>query len=301
MYAIDSIQKLENKKLLFLILLFLSSLFFRYPALFNDYYDVDELAAFVQTREYLAGDIPGKDFEESKKPLYHLIFKASYRISEEYGWVIVHFITIIFVFLTAYFIYLMGSFLSNFTTGAVSAFLYTIFISCFNKDFMATNGEVLYNLFLAGGLYFIVRSISEGWLQRAGFIVISLFMGYAAFQIKFHGIILFLYIIFFYLIYYPYYRYLNKRRYFIITIISVIALAVISYLIINSVSPASVGKIRSKINYAFAGERHFTLLNYITRFAYRHALFLLWHMVLWIPAIVYVKRFIRNKFKDATP
>ena len=140
MKFISLINNLENKKYLFLLFLFIVTFLFRLPTLFNDYYDADELAAIVQTYEYLAGDIPGVDFHESKLPLYHAIFKLSYSLSYENGYVIVHLITILIVFLTSFFIYLLGFKLHSYRAGILGALFYSILISSFNRHFMATNG-----------------------------------------------------------------------------------------------------------------------------------------------------------------
>jgi hypothetical protein len=153
------IDKLNNRNRYVLGLIFLTVLILRAPALFNDFYDVDELAAITQTRDYLAGYIPGADFVESKNFLYHTIFKGAYTISPDHGWVIVHFITMLIIFLTSVFIFFIGKKINGFKTGALAGLFYAALVSSFNRYFMATNGEVVYNLFLAAGLYFIVSYI----------------------------------------------------------------------------------------------------------------------------------------------
>ena len=83
--ALSLIDRIEQmKESMFFFFLFLVSLMFRLPTLFNDYYDVDELAAIVQTKEFFAGFRPGIDFAESKLPLYHAIFKFSYYLNAAY-------------------------------------------------------------------------------------------------------------------------------------------------------------------------------------------------------------------------
>ncbi len=293
----NKIETLREKKGVFLLLLFSVTLFFRYPALFNDYYDVDELAAIVQTHEYLDGGIPGIDFKESKNPLYHRIFKSSYSLDREYGWVYVHAITIVFVFLTSFFIYLSGSFLRDFKTGALAAFFYSIFISSFNKDFMATNGEILYNMFFSAGLYFMIRSFSADIFRKLLLILSAIAMGIGAYQIKFHGIFLIIFIFLVLLFYIPYYGYSNKSRQILIIPGGTLLVLLLSGISAYFLSPGLFTGMIDKINYAIAADRKFTLLNFITRFSYRQTLFILWHMIIWIPAIVSVYRFLRNKFK----
>ena len=89
----------------FLIIIVLSALLLRIPAYFNDYYDVDELSAMVQTKQYFSGLTPGVDFKESKHPLYHAVFKVCYRINDDYGWVILHILVSLIVALTGAVIY----------------------------------------------------------------------------------------------------------------------------------------------------------------------------------------------------
>lgn len=300
MLFLNKIENLKDKKGLFLLLLFFLTLFFRYPVLFNDYYDVDELAAIVQTSEYLDGGIPGVDFKESKNPLYHCIFKASYSLDREYGWVYVHGVTIIFVFLTSFFIYLSGSFLKDFKTGALAAFIYSIFISSFNKDFMATNGEILYNLFFSAGLFFLIRSFSADIFRKLLLILSATAMGICAYQVKFHGIFLIIFIFLILLFYIPYYEYSDKNRKVLIIPGGTFILLLVSGIAAFFLSPGLFTGAVNKINYAIAADRKFTLLHFITRFSYRQALFILWHMILWIPAIVSVYRFLRNRFKGET-
>ena len=90
MTFMDRIQSFSGRRAAFIILLLAVTALLRLPTLFNDFYEADELAAIVQTWEYLAGDVPGVDFSESKLPIYHAIFKLSYHLWPEKGWVVVH-------------------------------------------------------------------------------------------------------------------------------------------------------------------------------------------------------------------
>ena len=149
-------NRLQERKTVFFIFLFGAAFIFRLPTLFNDYWDVDVLTSFVATKEYLYGAVPGIDFAENKRFLYHLMFKGAFRISAGYGWVLVHFFTILIVYCTSIFIYLSGSAIRDKKTGMLAALLYAVLISSFNRHFMASNGEVVYNLPIAMGLYCLI-------------------------------------------------------------------------------------------------------------------------------------------------
>ncbi len=291
------LNRFENRKGLFLLFLFITAFFFRSPTLFNDFYASDELAAIVQAKEYLAGEVPWKDFHESKKPLYHLIFKASYSLSEDLGWVYVHFITILIVFLTSMFIYLTGREIFNARTGMLASLFYAALISSFNTEFMATNGEIIYNLPLAAGFYFFICFLSKpAW--RPVFFLLSLLMCWGAYMVKFHGIILLVYMTFFFAIYQPFYK--GKLGWKIAAaygacILFVIGVFFWDYFFIKKYSGNILFDLKLKLDYAIAQGRGFTPLHFFSRFFHRQSLFALWHMVLWVPAGIFFYRFMKNK------
>ena len=107
-FYINLKEKISGSDFLFLAFLFIVVLILRGPTLFNDYYDADELAAYVQTNDYISGDIPGIVFTESKKFIYHLLFKAAYHLSYDYGWAFVHLFAIFVVYLNSHFLFLSG-------------------------------------------------------------------------------------------------------------------------------------------------------------------------------------------------
>ena len=301
MELFTTIDKMAGRKTIFLLVLFLLSFVFRFPTLFNDFYDVDELSAIVQTHEYLAGDVPGVDFKESKLPLYHLIFKFSYSLSSGKGWVIAHFINIIIVFLTAFFIYLIGSKLYNFRTGALASILYAVLISSFNRHFMATNGEVIFNLPLAAGLYFFILFFKSGGLRKYSALLLSFAMGIAAANVKFHGLIFFIFLTVFAVFYYPYYMKKINVRYIIILsgiLLLVVMVFFIDYIFKNYFAASLLAKAQTKIFYAIA--KGTDPLYFIYRFVHRQGMLALWHMVVWVPASIFLINFFKNKFREAS-
>lgn len=285
----------ENKKALFLLTLFFAAFIFRGPTLFNDFYASDELAAIVQAKEYLAGEVPGRDFMESKKPLYHLVFKGSYAISHDHGWVYVHLFTILTVFFTSLFIYLTARDIYGHRQGVLAAFLYSIMISSFNAEFMATNGEVLYNLPVAAGFFFFTRI-----LKRRGPLSINLplalLMCVAAYQVKFHGLILGIFILIFLVAYYPYWRGM-PGKYYAATALAAAAAVLAFRFMFPHLAGTLWFQVTDKLYYAMAPDRGFTILHFVSRFIYRHGIFFLWHMVLWVPAALFLARFIRKRLR----
>ncbi len=300
MTLISRITGLENKKHIFFLLLFAATLLFRFPTLFNDYYDVDELSAIVQTHEYMAGDIPGKDFQESKPPLYHAVFKAAYAAMPHNGWVLVHVITILIVYLTAFFIFLSGNKIENFTAGAIASLFYAVFISSFNRHFMATNGEIVYNLPVTAGFYFFILSIDDknNAIKKLIFLAAAVLMCICAVYIKFHGIILFIFLAFMLIFYIPYYK--NKFTFkYLSLLLSVftafLAIAAVEYFSVKIITPKLVSRIAGMLTYASV--QGFNPAFFTAKYAHRQLMPALWHFAAWIPAFITVYLFVKNKFK----
>ncbi len=280
------------------LLLFVLSFIFRLPALFNDYYDVDELSAIVQTWQYLAGDIPGVDFAESKLPVYHSIFKFAYSLTYKYGWVIVHFIAIIIIFLTSSFIYLTGKKLKSDEAGIIAGILYAVLISSFNRMFMATNGEVVYNLPVIAGIYTLILFFSyKEFKYRILMLLLFLLCVYIAANIKFHGIILLISTLFFFIFYLPYLKGFMTKKY-ILSVTAIIALIIsamiIDYFTINRYASKLLLEINSKAFYVTA-DRGLNPFMFFAVYMHRQGMLLIWHFILWIPAVIYLRAIIREK------
>ncbi len=297
----EKIATLAQKPFMFALLLFAAAAVFRFPTLFNDYYDADELAAIVQTKEYLAGDIPGIDFAESKLPLYHAIFKLSYHIWPEKGWAVVHAITIIIVWLTALGIYYTGKAIRSPGTGALASLMYAIFITSFNRHFMATNGEIVFNLPIAWGLCFLIMYLKRKDALRLLFFGGSIIMALAASYVKFHGIILGLFLLFFFIMYLPYWNGHIKRQYLIaisLSFFACILALVIDYFTIDIIASDLCRDIHGKLYYAIA--KGLDPLVFIAKYTHRQGLLAFWHFAAWLPACAIALRFMRNRFRFET-
>jgi hypothetical protein len=184
-------------------------------------------------------------------------------------------------------------------------------ISSFNRQFMATNGEIVYNLFFAAGIYFFTVFLDQGYGKfkktstlcgHLALLILVILMSICAFFIKFHGIMLALFIIFFITIYMPYRKWglfnlYFKLLYFCISIIVIGILA--GYYSDNKLFVNLINDILSKIYYASAPGRNFSLFDFIVRFTFRQGLLSIWHYILWIPAFIYIWKFIKSKMKGA--
>jgi len=245
----------------------------------------------------MLGAVPGIDFAENKKFLYHLLFKGSYLLCPEYGWVLVHFFTAIIVYLTSVFIYLTGSLVLGWRKGMLAAFLYAILISSFNRHFMASNGEVIFNLPLSAGLYFFCLFLRNFNVKGAAFLAAALFCSYLAFSVKFQALILLIFIAGFMVLYVPYY--FRGLRFTLLLCAAGVTLLLIDWFFTGLIVRPLLDStgIIGKLSYSVAEVRGFTFIDFTARFVHRQGMLSLWHMILWVPAFVYIAGFIKNRFR----
>ena len=256
----------------------------------------------MQTQEYLAGDIPQVDFNESKLPLYHALFKISYNINPQYGWIYVHLITILIIFLTSFFIFLIGKNIKNKEAGFIGALLYAIFSSSFNRHFLATNGEIIFNFPVTASFYFILQFLKKE--SSPGLKGFNLFLGllgaWAATQVKFHGNIILIFLGILFLFYRSYYRQKFNWKQF-----SFLSSLFIGFLIFfwldlsffNKFAHKFITNIQGKIFYALAAKGTNPFI-FLVKFFHRQGLLFLWHLLAWLPALIYLKQFLKNKGRD---
>jgi hypothetical protein len=298
MNFISYIERFDKKNFLFFLMLFIVTFIVRSPTLFNDYYDVDELSAIIQTHEYFEGGIPGKDFIESKLPLYHVIFKLSYIISYDYGWIIVHFFTILIIFATAIFIYLTANRIKGFYAGAIASLLYAVMISSFNRHFMAVNGEVVFNLPVAAGFYYFLMFIDNSGIKKIFPISASIFFAICAANVKQQGGILLIFIIFFTLFYYLYYNKKFNLRFCLVYLsiaIFLFALFIFDLNFTHMIAPEMGNILSDLLNYSTI--LGFNPLIFLIKFIHRQGMLTLWHLIIWVPAGIYFCRFFKTRFR----
>lgn len=291
-----------SRDIYFFAFLFLVILILRGPTLFNDYYNAHELDALVQVRDFIAGDIPGKDFAESKKIIYHLLYRAAHKVSYDYGWAFLHLFTIFIVFFTSSFVYLTGKRITGRKTAMAASLFYGIMISSFNSDFMATGREIVCNLFLSAGFFFfiILISSSDSIRKKALCFLLTLLMAWCAFNVSTHGIILIIFLLLFSAFYIPYREWGIKSQYFAglaVLVVSCFSVFFIGYLVKDKFVHLLVGHGTAKINEFFAAGGDYSPADFLFRFIHRQGILLLWHFILWVPSAVYTWLFLTRRFK----
>jgi hypothetical protein len=283
----------------YLILIVLSAFLLRIPAYFNDYYDVDELSAIVQTKQYYSGLTPGIDFKESKHPLYHTLFKVSYGINQDYGWLILHILVSLIVALTGAVIYRITKEITYKSKTAFAAgILYTVLICSFNRYFIATNGEIVYNLPVSIGALSIVLFLKTDKLfNKIMYLLLLASSSAISAGIKFHGLIISIIAILFFVFILPFREGKINRKY-AITMFSflsaIIAIFAADYFIFEMFSHKVINDISSKLRYA-------TLvyglepLSLIIKFLHRQGLLTIWHPLIWISFFAFTISFFKNR------
>ena len=283
----------------YLILIVLSAFLLRIPAYFNDYYDVDELSAIVQTKQYYSGLTPGIDFKESKHPLFHALFKVSYGINQEYGWVILHILVSLIVALTGAVIYRTTKEITDKSETAFAAgILYTVMICSFNRYFIATNGEIIYNLPVSVGALSIVLFLkTEKVFNKIIYLLLLASSSAISAGVKFHGLIISIIAVLFFVVILPLREGKINRKY-AITMLSFlsafIAIFAADYFIFEIFSHKVITDISSKIRYA-------TLvyglepLSMISKFLHRQGLLTIWHPLIWISFFAFTISFFKNR------
>jgi hypothetical protein len=295
-------SNIENIKTGYILafVLFLAILF-RSSTLFVDYYDVDELASLVQDKQFYSGHVIDEDYTLNKKPAFHIPFKIGLYFSLEQGWRIVHFLTILIVFLTSIFIYFTGVQLRDKRTGFLAAVLYSVLISSFNRYFMATNGEIIFNLPVASSIFFLIKTQHAASIrQKVLYGILSVLTAVAAYSIKFQGIVISITLLFFSLVYYPYYLGLLKKYYgYLLAFMGMILLVLCAdYFTINIYTGYLINDILSKINYSTA-QYGIDFTGIAVKIAHRQGLLFIWHFVLWFPVFyLLIDVFAKRKFKS---
>ena len=283
----------------YLILIVLSAFLLRIPAYFNDFYDVDELSAIVQTKQYFSGLIPGVDFKESKHPLYHALFKVSYGINNDYGWVILHILTSLIIALTGIVLYKITKEITNKSgTAFIAGILYTVMICSFNRYFIATNGEIIYNLPIAIGALSIVLFLkTDKKLNRTFYTVLFAVSSAISAGIKFHGLIISIIAVLFFAFILPLREGKLNRKYATVLLSFLSAFIVVflsDYFLFEKFTHTLVSDISSKLRYATI-VYGLEPLSLFLKFLHRQGLLAIWHQLVWISFFAFIFNFFKNK------
>jgi 4-amino-4-deoxy-L-arabinose transferase-like glycosyltransferase len=280
------------------ILLFVATGIFilRLPTLFVEYYDIDVLTSFIAAKSKMAG-LP---FAYNKGPVYHWILNTFYVLFGQNP-ASFHFAGILIIILTSFFIYLLGKEVYSRRAGLIGAMLYGFFISAFNRQFMAVNGEIVYNLFFMASFYFFYRWHFKkqplNVFPLAGTLLLGIFT-------KFQGLWALLALVFFYVIARPLYVWENRKtklRYFILlfsTAVFLTALLIIDWNITHFVMKEGL-KAKLIGFYSYVAVRGFDPVFFLGKLGHRLGMMIVFHFLLWIWGIKGIIRFFKERPKNS--
>ncbi|OHD11232.1 MAG: hypothetical protein A2Y41_06965 [Spirochaetes bacterium GWB1_36_13] len=269
-------------------------LLLRLPTLFVEYYDIDVLTSFLNAKAYLSG----LAYDENKGPFYHMILNFCLKISGGKETVF-HFAGILIVILTSFLIYLFGKKIYGKSEGLLAAFFYGVYISAFNRQFLAINGEIVYNLFFILSFYFFYLFLFEK--KRLFFFPLMISMVLAA-GTKFQGIWAFLSLSVYFFLIHPFFIYEGKKkRNYFFAVFSVVLVFVIAIIVDwNKTGLVFNEKLKGKIG-GFIGyitARDFSFLLFFRNLFHRVGILSFYHNLLWIFGVMKIIEILKAKRKD---
>lgn len=272
------------------LLVFGSAFLLRMPTLLIDYIHIDVITSYIIAQR----DIAGLFFTPNKEILYHLLVKWSIMLFGDSP-ISFHFIGILFVLLTMIFIYLLGNRIYSQRAGMFAALFYGCIISSFQTEYLATNAEVIYNLFFISAFYFFYVINFE---RRVYFIIpliISLAMGAL---IKFQGIFAIFALLFYLFAVKPAFIIRGKKLITYYTILALLAVAALVFIYIdwNYTQILLSGSLRKmfKPMVDYVANRGFSPFHIIGKLIWRAYQFTLFHSIVWIPGIIAIVSFLRR-------
>ncbi|HOU83494.1 MAG TPA: hypothetical protein PK158_01465, partial [Spirochaetota bacterium] len=135
--------------------------------------------------------------------------------NEDYGWVILHILVSLIVALTGAVIYRITKEITYKSKTAFAAgILYTVLICSFNRYFIATNGEIVYNLPVSIGALSIVLFLKTDKLfNKIMYLLLLASSSAISAGIKFHGLIISIIAILFFVFILPFREGKINRKY----------------------------------------------------------------------------------------
>lgn len=285
----------SSKKCQVFIFIAFSIILLRLPTLFVDYYEIDVLTSFVVTQKKMAGE----PYAINKGPVYHAVLESSYKLFGETPSSF-HLMGIILILLTASFIYLLTKKAHSHKAGVLAAFLYGVYISAFNRNFMSINAEIVYNLFFMGTFYFVYlfEFHKKYWASLPALIFCIL-----AIKTKFQGLWVLLALIVFYFIVKPMYAIQSKKvkkNYFYALCGFIVAVIVLFFIDFNVTGLIVKGALKRSFEgfYNYVAVKGFNPIFFIAKLSHRVVMLLLYHSLAWIFAFITVKNFFKSKAKQ---
>ena len=147
---------IETKRALIFLTIFLL-LILRLHTLFNDYYDVDELAQMVYS---VHAEESGNIFFGPYGKAVNFTFNITLKIFGQYNWRALHLLAIIIILLTSIGIYfIVLNTIRKEKAALFSAFFYSVFVSIGYKDIYPLTSEIIFSLFISFSFAFLTHSL----------------------------------------------------------------------------------------------------------------------------------------------
>lgn len=140
------------------LLVVLLAVLVRMPALISPKAIDDERIYSVVGVEMLHGELMYQDAIERKPPLLFWTYKAILGVGGDYNWYFLHFAGLLWVLLTMWGIHKLTERLFGKDASLVAAMFYGIFVGWAFWGNLAMNGELLMNLPIVWGIYFVLRN-----------------------------------------------------------------------------------------------------------------------------------------------
>ncbi len=285
----DFLTKSDKWKVILFV--FTGTFILRLPTLFIDYIHIDVITSYIIAQRDLAGLI----FKPNKGPVYHSLVKWSIELFGDSP-ISFHFIGIIFVILTILFIYLLGKRIYGERAGLIAALFYGFIISSFQTEFLATNGEIIYNLFFVSSFYLFYILIFEKKTLYLAPLIISLLLGvYTKFQGSFAIFALLIYLIFAKPSFIIEKRTNIVKYYIVLALLSIITI-ILTIVDWNYTAVVFRGFLREKLTpmVNYVANRGFSPFHIIGKLLWRSFQFTLYHSIIWIPGIITIIKFFKN-------
>ncbi len=150
----------SNKKYLIFIVIVVVAVVQRGSVLFVEFYDVDEITDILMTSEIVDGGKPYIDAVPGR-PIYFLLFYTVFKLFGNGNILALHTVSIIWVLLTSFSLYLINKRLFSNQAGYYSALFYGVFISVLFEHYLAVHGELVYNLPVSIAFLFFVLAETD--------------------------------------------------------------------------------------------------------------------------------------------
>ena len=280
------------------VLLFIFSGIFilRLPTLFVEYYDIDILTSFIHAADFFAD----RATAINKGPAYHWILNGSFWLFGQHP-ASFHLAGIIVIAMTAVGIFLMGRKLLSRQAGLLAALFYGFCISAFNRQFMAINAEIIYNLFFVFSAYFFVLVCFEKKWWALFPLFLSLVLSVLS---KFQGLWIVLALLIYIFMVHPHFVLEKKAkkiyfRFFLSGLVFFLALFLFDWFFSGILVSSSLKNTLEGFYY-YVAVRGFDPLFFLIKLTHRLALMGFYHNVLWLAGVVTLWKFFtyREKTKE---